>query len=162
VFDGSVRTISWRDVLTAFTDLAHEDRGLTSGAERILVADFLTFVDTNFSQLGPFSTLQRCEAEPYRLHRRLNGVLSQVLASDSNSLPGSHTAVITAYLDYEDRQVKLHMYPADTLQHKRDWSVLSGGYRDVAETQFSTAKEIGKSSSPRGSTPHQEERATPR
>jgi hypothetical protein len=127
VFDGSVRTISWRDVLTAFTDLAHEDRGLTSGAERILVADFLTFVDTNFSQLGPFSTLQRCEAEPYRLHRRLNGVLSQVLASDSNSLPGSHTAVITAYLDYEDRQVKLHMYPADTLQHKRDWSVLSGG-----------------------------------
>ncbi len=99
MFDGPVRRISWRDVLATFTDLTHEDRGLTSGAERVLVADFMTFVDTNFPQLGPFSTLERCEAEPSRVHRRLNAVLSQVLGSDDNSLPGTHTAVITAYID---------------------------------------------------------------
>jgi hypothetical protein len=61
--ENSVRTIVWADVLASFTDLADEKRGLISGAERQLLNDFLIFVDTNFSQLGPFNTLGRCAAE---------------------------------------------------------------------------------------------------
>jgi hypothetical protein len=119
VFDGPIRRISWRDVLAAFTDLAHEGRGLISGAERMILADFLAFVSTHFPQLGPFSTLGRCEAEPSRIARRLHTILSEVLGSDAATVPGSHTAVTTAYLTYQSRQVKLSMYPADTLQQAR-------------------------------------------
>jgi hypothetical protein len=120
-FDGTIRRISWRDILATFTDLASEDRGITSGAERLLLTDFLSFVDTNFSRLGPFSTLRRCEGEPSRIYRRLNAILNEALSTDGNLLPGTHTAVITAYLDYigDSRHIKLHMYPADTLQQAR-------------------------------------------
>jgi hypothetical protein len=119
VFHGQIRRTSWRDVLAAFTDLAHEGRGLISGAERMILTDFLAFVATNFPQLGPFNTLGRCEAEPSRVARRLQTILSEILGGDGATLPGTHTAVTTAYLDYENRQVRLRMYPADTLQQAR-------------------------------------------
>ena len=116
-FDPQIRRISWRDVLATFTDLANEKRGLISGAERMILNDFLDFVDKNFSRLGPFKTLARYAAEPSRVRRRLHAILREVLRSDGVALPGTHYAVITAYLEYdEDRQVKLRMYPADTLE----------------------------------------------
>jgi hypothetical protein len=120
-FDGHVRRISWRDLLATFSDLAREDRGLTSGAEKEVLGDFLTFVDANFPRLGPFSTLARCAGEPSRVRRRLSGVLREVLLGSDSTIPGSHAAVITAYLVYDEknRHVGLHMYPADTLQQAR-------------------------------------------
>jgi hypothetical protein len=45
--------------------------------------------------------------------------LSEVLGSDAATLPGTHAAVITAYLEYESHEVKLRMYPADTLEQAR-------------------------------------------
>ena len=121
-FDGPIRKISWRNVLASFTDLAQEERGLISGAERILVTDFLDFVDTNFPKLGPFNTLERCAGEPFRVQRRLGAILRDVLSNDDYDLPGTHAAVATAYLEYlkpPERQVALAMYPADTLQQAR-------------------------------------------
>jgi hypothetical protein len=43
-------------------------------------------------------------------------VLNDVLGTDGRTLSGAPTAVKTAYLYYEDQNVKLDMYPADTLQ----------------------------------------------
>src|ERR1700731_763746 len=86
VFDGPIRRISWRDVLATFTDLASEGRGLISGAERMILTDFLAFVDTNFPHLGPFNTLKRCETEPSRIGRRLHTILSEILGSDTATL----------------------------------------------------------------------------
>lgn len=119
VFDGQIRRVSWRDVLAAFTDLANEGRGLISGAEQMILSDFLAFVSANFPQLGPFNTLRRCDAEASRVARRLQSILSEILGSESATLPGTHTTVTNAYLVYEGRQVRLRMYPADTLQQAR-------------------------------------------
>jgi hypothetical protein len=79
-----IRKISWRNVLARFTDLANEERGLISGAERMILIDFLAFVDTNFPHLGPFNTLERCEREPSRIGRRLHTILSEILASEAS------------------------------------------------------------------------------
>jgi len=119
-FDG-LRKISWRDVLATFTDIADEKRALIAGAERIMLTDFLDFVDRNFAYLGPFNTLRRCEAEPSRVRRRLNMVSSEVLGSDAPTLPGRHLAVALARLEYDEnkRNVELKMWPADTLQQAR-------------------------------------------
>ena len=120
-FDKQIRKLSWRDVLSTLADLSHERRGLTSGAERIILTDFLDFVDTNFAHLGPFNTLGRCEAEPSRVGRRLWMILCRVLGNDEETLPVTHTAVRTAYLDFDDesQQIRLRMYPADTLQQAK-------------------------------------------
>jgi hypothetical protein len=83
VFDGPLRRISWQDVLAAFTDLAQEERRLISGGERMILADFLNFVDVNFPQLGPFSTLRRCQGEPSRVGRRLGTCLTLISQTPS-------------------------------------------------------------------------------
>ncbi|MFM9865095.1 MAG: hypothetical protein ACKVRO_15965 [Micropepsaceae bacterium] len=118
-FDGQIRRISWRDVLAAFTDLANEERSLISGAEQVILTDFLAFISANFPQLGPFNTLRRCEGEGSRTTRRLQSILAHVLGGEPTRLPGTHSTVTNAYLTYVDRQVRLRMYPADTLQQAR-------------------------------------------
>ena len=52
-FRDPIRKISWHDVLATFTDIADEKRALIAGAERIVLTDFLDFVDRNFAYLGP-------------------------------------------------------------------------------------------------------------
>lgn len=127
-FDGRVRSISWRSVLSAFDDLANEERGVTAGAERIVLRDFLEFVDRNFPRLGPFSTLQRCAGEPSRVIRRLRAILEEATGGESVGvsgmiLPGRHLAVISAHIadsrEGEKREVHFGMYPADTLEQAR-------------------------------------------
>ena len=96
---------------------------MVSGAERELLNDFLAFVDKNFPQLGPFNTIERCAGEPSRIWRRLHAILSEVLGTDDTTLPGIHTSVKLARLEYEDekRLVKLRMWPADTLEQARSF-----------------------------------------
>jgi hypothetical protein len=122
-FDGPVRKVSWRDVLACFNDLADEKRSSVSGAEREILNDFLAFIDKNFPQLGPFNTIGRCAAEPSRVQRRLDAILREVLDSDNTYLPGIHTSVKLARLEYESetRLVKLCMWPADTLEQARSF-----------------------------------------
>ena len=122
-FDGPVRNISWRDVLASFTDLADQGRQLVSGAEREILNDFLAFVDKNFPELGPFNTLERCAEEPSRVRRRLDVILSEVLGTDDTTLPGTHTSVKLARLEYdsEKRLIELRLWPADTLEQARSF-----------------------------------------
>ncbi len=127
-FDDNVCSISWRDILSAFEDLADEKRALTGGAERIILLDFLEFVDRNFPRLGPFNTLHSCAGEPSRIRRRLDTIIKDAIGGEairvnSITLPGRrrHHAVISAHIEYvpEKREVQLAMYPADTLEQAR-------------------------------------------
>jgi hypothetical protein len=54
---------------------------------------------------------------------RLHAILNEFIGSDGKTLPGTHTAVSTAYLTYADdhRDVRLKMYPADTLEQAREF-----------------------------------------
>jgi hypothetical protein len=133
-FEPKVRAISWRQILSAFDALANEERGLTAGAERIMLQDFLAFVDRNFPRLGPFNSLRSCAGDSSRVLRRLRAIIDEAKIGGQTSgnsirvtliLPGQHFAVITAYLTYleddarEKAQVQLHLFPADTLEHAR-------------------------------------------
>ncbi len=122
-FDRSVH-VSWRDLLEAWSDLV--DREIVAGAERSVLVDFLGFVDRQFSQLGPFTTLQRCEGHLFRVRRRLDAVLGQVADGPDGpprsrlDLPGRAT-VKHAYLEYVEssQHIRLTLYPADTLTQAR-------------------------------------------
>ena len=127
-FDDNVCSISWRDILSAFEDLADEKRALTGGAERIILLDFLEFVDRNFQRLGPFNTLHSCAGEPSRIKRRLRAIIEEAtggeaVGDDGITLPGRHRhhAVISAHISYawENKEVQLRMFPADTLEQAR-------------------------------------------
>jgi len=138
-FDGRVRAVSWRSILEAFDDLASDERGVTGGAERTVLRDFLDFVYRNFPRLGPFSTLDRCKGEPSRVMHRLRAVAREATGGDPVGdgavLPGHHQAVVSAHSGYqgegEKRRVVLKMYPADTLEQARALYMRPGACRNV-------------------------------
>jgi hypothetical protein len=72
--------------------------------------------------LGWYTNLGQSTKEGYLMptQERLRAILNQFVGSDGKIL-GTHTAVATAYLEYaeDDREVRLKMYPADTLEQAR-------------------------------------------
>jgi len=116
-FDGGLVSVSWRHLLAAWYDLIESE--VVVGAERTIIVDFLDFVERWFPRVGPFMTLARCKCNGFRVNRRLNAVLDQIaggLTKEWLELP-SRSTIDRAYLHFEQssRDVRLVMYPADTL-----------------------------------------------
>jgi hypothetical protein len=132
--------VSWRDLLEAWSDLV--DREVVAGAERAVLVDFLDFVDRHFPQLGPFTTLRRCEGHPFRVRRRLDAVLGQVADGPPRSwleLQGRAT-VKHVYLECAEssQHIQLVLYPADTLTQARAFYTRPG-----APTALLRLRELG-------------------
>jgi hypothetical protein len=92
-FAGNVHTVSWRELLAGWSDLVESE--VVAGSERTLIIDFLIFVERHFPRLGPFTTLERCKDNKFRVQRRLNAVLDEIaaggLTKDWLELPGRST-----------------------------------------------------------------------
>ena len=132
-FDGGVQTVSWRDLLAAWSDLI--ESGVVAGAERTLIIDFLDFVERHFPRLGPFTTLGRCKDHRFRVSRRLNAVLDEIadgLTKPWLELPGRST-VDRAYLEFEEssQHIRLVVYPADTLTQAKAFYARPGAASSV-------------------------------
>jgi len=119
--------VSWRAVLEALIRLP--ERGLIAGGERLVVEDFLDYVERHFGELGPSRTLSLCRGNPYRQARRLRSVLADATDLPAEldrrsratvELPGA-AKVRYAYLhvNEEEDDVRLALYPADTLGQAR-------------------------------------------
>ena len=133
-FDQPPRSVRWQDVLEVLADLV--ERNLVHGAERMVVSDFLGFVEENFLHIGPYSSLRRCGDSAFRIDRRLDIV--QGLATGSAEGKGQgwrdierSDKVFMAWLGYDpdSKLVSLKMYPADTLGQARAF------YRDPESVQ---------------------------
>lgn len=131
VFDASVRTVRWQELLESFADIAAS--GLASGAELHVIEDFLSFVEHHFSQLGPYSSLRRAGIHNQRIKRRLDAILAEILDSSEltgqglgwRNLPerpnGGHGAVKMVQLaaSKDLASVRLTLYPGDTLTQSK-------------------------------------------
>ncbi len=124
IFEGKPRSVSWQALLSTFADLA--ERQIVSGAERLLIDDFLELANEHFPWLGPYSSLERCGEHADRLRRRLDTVQAEAVGNQEGKGVGwrnlSGTSKITMAwlgLDVERSAVSLRMYPADTLGQAR-------------------------------------------
>jgi hypothetical protein len=152
--DERPRRIRWRDILGDFAELVSRD--LIAGAEKGVVEDFLQYTEAYFDDLMPFNTLAVCHGSPPRQQRRLRVILADASGVEARqeqrpnvSLPGA-TMVERAYLEFRQDEVRLGLYPGDTLKQARslysrsdavaglrqlrltDWQLLPGfhwGYR---------------------------------
>jgi hypothetical protein len=118
-------SVDWQTLLAAFSDLV--ERSLVSGAEQLLITDFLELVEAYFPRIGPYSTLARCGSQSFRLERRLDAVLGKAIHTPDGQELGrrdiSGTGKIAmAYLVYSPKEstVCLRIYPGDTLGQARD------------------------------------------
>ena len=68
--------LQWRNVILRLTALIAAD--ILHGAERMIVDDFLQFVDEHFSRLNPYGTFGKCRNSVLLLERRCGSILEAV------------------------------------------------------------------------------------
>lgn len=124
LFDSTVRSVSWQHVLAALSDLM--ERELVSGAERLMVGDFLDLAEEHFPDIGPYTTLARCDSHRFRVERRLDAVLGGAVGGTESrgagwrNLAGAGKMQMAQLLFADDgASVRLRMYAADTLRQSR-------------------------------------------
>lgn len=122
VFEEKPRSVKWQHLLEVLSDLVECD--LVFGAERLLISDFFDLVEEHFPLIGPYSTLARCGDKRFRVERRLDTILGEVVGTDVGKAKGardlSGTAKIAmAWLGFTGDKVCLRMYPGDTLTQSR-------------------------------------------
>lgn len=123
-FDQAPRSVQWQGVLEALADLVERD--LVHGAERLVISDFLGFVEERFPRIGPYSSLRRCGDSVFRIDRRLDMVQGLATGSEDGKAQGwrdikGSDKVFMAWLGLESdgNSVSLKMFPADTLGQAR-------------------------------------------
>lgn len=123
-FDQPPKSVPWQKVLEDLADLV--ERHLVHGAERLVISDFLGFVEDHFLHIGPYSSLRRCGDSAFRIDRRLDAVQGLATGSDEGKGQGwrdikGSDKVFMAWLGYDpdSKLVQLKMYPADTLGQAR-------------------------------------------
>ena len=123
-FDKYPCPIRWQKLLDVLFGLVERD--LVSGAERLLISDFFDFIEKHFPLIGPYSTLARCGDQRFRVERRLDAILDDVVGTDEGKalggrdLPGT-AKIAMAWLRFtsDNLAVCLGMYPGDTLTQSR-------------------------------------------
>ena len=120
--------LSWRNIIYIF-NLLLEDNQL-SYSERILIEDFLEYVNEEYSWLNPYSNLSLCRNSKWLMDKRCGDILTKVFNSkelkyhkgwkyyiDSSDIDG---IVREIALDYSDGFVTLWMYAGDTMVSSRE------------------------------------------
>ncbi len=125
--------VRWRDLVEQFTNLL--EKQLVGGGEQVVLQDFLTYVEDNFEDLGPYRILSLCNENSGRINRRLRSLLQA--ASEREAIMDKHgptaefdsgdapTVAARAYLQFwpgtsEGGLISLSVYPADTLSQARE------------------------------------------
>jgi len=124
-FDKEPVSVTWQRLLGLLSCLIERD--LVSGAERLLIGDFLDLVEKYFPNIGPYSTLSQCGDQRFRIERRLDSILGEVVGiSDGKGLGWRNLSgtpkIYMAWLGFTNDKsaVSLQMYPGDTLGQSRE------------------------------------------
>ena len=72
--------LEWKEIIKQLNHLLHLPT--ISGYEKIMIEDFLSFVDDGFPFLNPFDSLHQCKRNPELLDRRINNLLKSLLQDE--------------------------------------------------------------------------------
>ncbi len=122
--------LRWRTILDDFAGLLERD--FISATERVVLSDFLSYVEDHFGELGSYRTLAVCRGNKFRCNRRLRILLGEAW-DGGDAIIDRHGPMVTlpdignlaahAYLKKVDASdgscLELAVYPGDTLQQAR-------------------------------------------
>lgn len=67
--------LSWRNVIEGLSSLI--ERNIVQGLEKVLVDDFLEFIDSEYPQLNPYTSFAVCENNEYLLKKRCVAIMER-------------------------------------------------------------------------------------
>jgi hypothetical protein len=126
--------ITWKEIIKNLNSCISSE--MVSGSEKIIISDFLDFVDRNFSFLNPYENLVQCKSDPYLIDRRIKNIFSDLAKNDEYF--GYHNRWKTYYFEtgfkeirmvglekkmYDDGNYSLRvsLYYADTMNQARHY-----------------------------------------
>ena len=123
--------LQWRNVIERLTTLVAAK--VLAGAERMIVDDFLLFLDEQFSYLNPYDTFGKCKNLVPLLERRCGSILEAVAPGRVNWHPawgmrGMHSILLNKpaavercglYPDEDGTRIKVELCPGDTMLQGR-------------------------------------------
>lgn len=74
--------LEWKEIIKQLNQLLSIQT--ISGYEKILVEDFLSYIDENFPYLNPFDSFHQCKGSRELLQRRINNLLKSISKDDEN------------------------------------------------------------------------------
>lgn len=118
------QVVTWPQIIGDITVVL--ERNLVGGTERLILEDFLAYVEDHFGGLGPYRTLGLCADNEFRVARRLRALLVEAAGQEARidkwgptvALPALLGTAARAYL-FATPNVELSLYPADTLSQAR-------------------------------------------
>ncbi len=124
--------LSWRHILSTITELV--SKGLVNGSDRVLIEDFIEYVDSEYSWINPFTKFNVCKNNIYLLNRRCISIMENY-NSESKEQVQYHkgwkyyinsgcTIIKQIALDAEqsndDWVISLWLYAGDTMLSSRE------------------------------------------
>jgi hypothetical protein len=73
--------LQWKEIIKQLTYLLNAPT--ISGYEKILIEDFLSYIDESFPFLNPYDSFDQCKRNPELLRRRINNLLKEIALDES-------------------------------------------------------------------------------
>ena len=136
--DSQAVILAWRDIISTLTDL--ELRELVSPAERVLIRDFIDYVEAYHSKLNPFDHFAVCRDDIDLLNRRCEVIMREIASTEVGQgplpfIPVEFPSYKRIYLNANVEQdhagswwITLGLYPGDTMTQAQEfWSKVNIG-----------------------------------
>ncbi len=95
--------VTWSDIIKSLNLLLSSNN--VDPSERIIISDFLDYVDDNFGFLNPFDNLKLCKGNKELIIRRIKNILVELVKDENDT--GYHQGWQTYYIKTGFEEVKL-------------------------------------------------------
>jgi hypothetical protein len=106
--------LEWKEIIADLTDLSNV--ASFGGAEKLIVTDFLDFIDQNFSFLNPYDNFSLCKGDEGLIRKRIKSVLISI--ADNTDLVKSHRGWAD-YIETDLAEIRKIGVPLD--YHEGNW-----------------------------------------
>lgn len=122
--------IEWKEIIKGLMSLISSPA--LSGAEKLIIKDFLDYIDRHFGFLNPFETLELCKNNRETLYRRVRNILEDLVIEDYKNRIQEHTEwrAWTLILDFDE--IKLIGLDFNSFGEGEEWEInLSINYGNI-------------------------------
>jgi hypothetical protein len=123
-------SLSWRNIVEALSSLI--ERNMVHGADKILIDDFLEFVDNEYPRLNPYTHFSVCKDNEYLLTKRCIAIMEQIglgkveyhrgwkhyIAYETDAIK---KIALSVSFSGDEWSVMLEMMPGDTMNQARSF-----------------------------------------
>lgn len=125
--------VEWKEIIGTLNSLVSMHS--ISGSERMMITDFLDYVNRHFSFLNPYDNLALCKNDYHLINQRLESILEQISA---NGEVGYQPKWRSFYLETGLEGIRMVVFGVEMLESENKYNLQVGFY--FGDTQHQSRK----------------------